>query len=89
MTSQLVTVKLEHRSSIPNARWCKAIGWEPVNQIDGAELLDGSWWSETEEEAGLVCFVEGDEGDEIDVALDDLRVASCGDCRVIASVEVQ
>ena len=86
--TKTLTVQLQHRSSIQQARWCQPVGWEPANKIEGAEFVDGSWWGETEEEAGLVCFVEGDEGDEIEVALDDLRVASCGDCRVIGEVEV-
>lgn len=86
--TKTLTVKLCHCSSIPNARWCEPVGWEPVNEIEGAEFLDGSWWSENEEEAGLVAFVEGNEGDEIDVSPDSLRVVSCGDCRILGTVEV-
>jgi hypothetical protein len=85
-TTQTLKVELKHRSSISNARWCQPVGWEPANEIAG-EFIDGSWWSESQEEAGLVCFVQGDEGDVIEVPVDELRVASCGDCRVIGEVE--
>jgi len=81
-------IRLGRRSSIPQARWCVPIGWEPSNVIEGAEFVDGSWWGENEEEAGLVCFTQGDEGQEYCVALGDLRVASCGDCRVIGEVQL-
>jgi hypothetical protein len=81
-TTKTVTVKLNHNSSIPQARW------EPTNEVEGAEFLDGSWWGVSNEEAGLVCFVRGDEGDEIEVSLDDLRVVSTGNCRVISKVEI-
>lgn len=82
-------VELQHTSSIPSARWCRPVGWEPTNQIDGAEFAAGSWWSEDSESAGLVWF--GDinaygAGETIDASLEDLRVASCGDCRVIGNV---
>lgn len=85
MTTTL-TVKLGHRSSISGARWCQAVGWEPRNEVTGAAFADGSWWSEQDEDAGLVCFADGEEGDEVEVDIDDLRVASCGNCRVIAEV---
>jgi len=87
----LFKIRLMHNSSIPGARWCEPIGWEPSNEIEGAEFADGSWWSDSEEEAGLVWFGDvnayGSE-EVIDASLDDLRVASCGDCRVIGTVEV-
>ncbi len=84
------TVQLMHNSSIPNARWCETVGWEPQNKIDGAEFIDGSWWNEDSEEAGLVYFcnpAEYGSGDVVEASLDDIRVASCGDCRVIGEVE--
>ena len=80
-------VRLLHRSSVPHARWCEPVGWEPGNEIEGAEFLDGSWWSDHEEEAGLLCWAQGDDGDEIEVSADDLRVVSTGDCRVLGKVE--
>jgi hypothetical protein len=83
-----VTITLGHRSSIAGARWCTPAGWEPENQIEGAEYINGSWWGEENEEAGIVYFGEGEEGDEITVAVEDLRVASCGDCRVIGPVQI-
>lgn len=81
-----VKVRLGHRSSIPGARWATPVGWEPTNEIEGSEFLDGSWWDETEETAGLVCFTPGDDGDQIDAPTDEVRVASTGDCRVIGPV---
>lgn len=87
MTKQL-KISVNHRSSIPGARWCTPVGWEPANEINGAEFLDGSWWSDHEEEAGIVYFGEASDGDEIEVSPNDLRVASTGDCRVIGRVEV-
>lgn len=81
-------VVLGHRSSISQARWCQPVGWKPKNEIEGADFVDGSWWGESEEEAGLVCFVQGEEGEEIEVSSDDIRVASCGNCRVIGAVEL-
>ena len=86
--TKTLTVKLMHRSSISGARWCQPIGWEPKNEIEGADFVDGSWWSDSEEEAGLVCFASGDEGDEIEVDADQLRVATTGDCRVVGTVEI-
>ena len=83
--TKTLKVELGHRSSIQGARWCKPIGWEPANTVEGAEFVDGSWWNESEE-AGLVCFVQGEEGDTLEVSAEDLRVASCGNCRVIGEV---
>lgn len=83
-----LTVKLNHKSSIPGARWCTPVGWEPTNEIAGAEFLDGSWWGESQEEAGVICFADGDEGGEIEVEVDELRIAACGDCRVIGALEL-
>ena len=85
-------VRLLHDASIPGARWCEPIGWEPTNEIEGSEFVDGSWWDADEQTAGLVWF--GDRNaygvrEVVEVGLDDLRVASCGNCRVIGEVEVQ
>lgn len=90
-TTTTVTVRLAHNAAIPGARWCQPVGWEPRNEIEGAEFVDGSWWSDSEEEAGLIWCGERDAyGAEevIEATLDDLRVASCGDCRVIGEVKV-
>jgi len=81
-------VLLQHVSSIRGARWCRPIGWDPKNKVEGAEFVGDSWWSEGEGKAGLVCFSEGAEGTEIEVAVDDLKVASCGECKVISEVQV-
>jgi hypothetical protein len=84
------TVVLGHNSSLPGRpRWCEAKGWAPANEIAGAEYVDGAWWTDVENVAGLVCFADaGDEGDVVEVDADDLRVAACGDCRVLGPVEV-
>lgn len=87
-TTTKVKVEVGHRSSIPGARWCKPVDWEPANHIAAAKWVDGSWWGEHEEEAGLVCFAPGEEGDVIEVAVDDLAVATCGDCRPLGSVNL-
>jgi hypothetical protein len=70
------------------ARWCEPLGWEPVNEILGTEFAHGIWWAGSDEEAGLLCFSEGKEGEEIQVGLDDLRVALCKDSQVIGAVVV-
>jgi hypothetical protein len=80
-------IRINHKSSVSGASWCTPIGWEPDNQIEEAEFVDGSWWSEESEEAGLLYFGEAQEGEEIEASFADLRVASCGDCRVIGEVE--
>ena len=80
-------IRINHKSSVSGASWCTPIGWEPDNQIEEAQFVDGSWWSDVEEEAGLLYFGEAQEGEEIEASFADLRVASCGDCRVIGEVE--
>lgn len=81
-------VQLNHKCSIQGSRWCTPIGWEPSNNIEAAEFSEGSWWSETDELAGLVCFTADDEGEDdiVEVELSDLRVVSTGNCRVIDDV---
>jgi len=86
-----VTVRLLHYASIPNARWCEPVGWEPTNAVKGSELVDGAWWDDDNQTAGLVWF--GDlytygANEVMQASLDDLRVASCGNCRVIGEVLV-
>jgi hypothetical protein len=86
----MVEVLVCHRSGIAGARWCRPVGWTPRNRIADADWVesDGSWWGEAGEEAGIVIFGHDEEGDTVTVGLDDLRVASCGECRVIADVQV-
>jgi hypothetical protein len=83
-------VEVGHPASIPGARWCRPVGWSPQNVIDGAEWFDGdgSWQDENGDAAGIVIFDIGREGDRVTVGLNDLRVASCGDCRVVGEVIV-
>ena len=80
-------VLINHKSSVSGASWCTPIGWEPDNRIEGAEFIDGSWWSDDCQKAGLLFFGEATEGEQIEATFADLRVASCGNCRVIGEVE--
>lgn len=89
--SKSVKVRLLHNSSIPHARWCEPVGWEPSNDVEGSEFVDGSWWDDDGETAGLVWFGDPDEygaNEVVEASLDDLRVASCGNCKVIGEVEI-
>lgn len=79
-----------HRSSIAGARWCKPAGWSPRNRFDGADWCDedGAWIDANGEYAGIVVFHHYEEGETVTVSIDDLRVATSGECRVIGEVEV-
>ena len=86
-----VEVKVGHRASIAGARWCRPVGWSPRNRVEGADWCDedGAWTTEDGEAAGIVVFGHDDEeGDTVTVGLDDLRVVSSGDCRVIGDVQI-
>jgi len=82
-----VKIRLLHKSSLPGARWCEPIGWEPVNVIEGSIQEEGAWWDgNNENTAGLCWFGEpGENGhnDVVEVPLAELRVVSCGECRVL------
>lgn len=89
--TKTLKVRLLHNASIPNARWCEPIGWTPANEVKGAEFDNGCWWDGDEEAASLVWFGHPNEygaNEVMQANLDDLRVASCGDCRVIGEVVV-
>jgi hypothetical protein len=83
-------VEVGHAASIPGARWCRPVGWSPRNAIDGAEWSDGdgAWNDENGDAAGIVIYGNCSEGDRVTVGLDDLRVVTCGDCRVVGAVQV-
>jgi len=85
-----VEVEVQHSSSIPGARWCRPIGWSPRNEIDGADWIDseGSWQDGDGDAAGLVVYGDHSEGDWVAVSIDDLRVVTAGDCRVIGAVKI-
>jgi hypothetical protein len=85
-----LAVEVGHAASIPGARWCRPVGWSPRNAIDGADWIDGdgAWQDENGDAAGIVIYGEHSKGDRVTVGIDNLRVASCGDCRVIGEVEV-
>lgn len=89
MSKKHVIVRLLHASSIPNARWCEPVGWEPTNVVDGAVFDDGAWWGDYDQAAGLIWVGKPDEYGNyeiIEASVDDVRVATCGDCRVIGKV---
>lgn len=83
-----VTVRLLHDSSIPSLRWCEPIGWEPKAEVNG-EYADGSWWDDNEEVAGLVVLGNYTEGEDeiVTVDIDQIRIASCGDCKIIGKLD--
>jgi hypothetical protein len=37
MTTKTVKIRLLHNASIPNARWCEPVDWEPTNIVEGRE----------------------------------------------------
>jgi hypothetical protein len=87
-----VKIRLLHESSIPGSHWCQPIGWDPANKVEGAQYQDGTWWDSNDDgndAAGLLWF-----GDMIaygfnkvmDADLDDLRVASAGDVKILGKV---
>lgn len=87
-----VKVRLLHNSSIPGARWCEPVDWEPANKMEGAVWADGAWWDEEDEVAAMVWFgdVNSYGAEEIvDVRLDEIRVVSAGVCCVIGGVECE
>lgn len=88
--TKTVRIRLGHRSSIPMAWWCEPIDWEPSNEIEGAEWCDTGWWDAEENVAGIVVFGDfSNDGREVfDVDLDELRVVSCGNCRILEDVEL-
>ena len=90
MSDNKVAIRLLHKSSIQGGIWCEPAGWKPANDIEGAEFVDGSWWAQREEVAGLVWFGNpvGCEDEIIEVSLECISVASCGDCRVIGDVKL-
>lgn len=84
-----VKVRLLHNSSIPNARWCDPVGWDAGNVLLGAEYDEGSWWQGWEQVAGLVWIGNPNEygvREVIECELSALRVASCGECRILGPV---
>lgn len=85
-----VKVKLLHKCPVPGARWCGPVGWEPANKIKGAAYEDGAWWDGREEVASLIWLGDPNQHGafhEITVPLDDLRVATAGECRVLEKVK--
>jgi hypothetical protein len=85
-----VKVQLLHCASIPGSRWCNPMGWHPTNKVDGAEYEDFTWWDSSDEEAaGLLWLGDVNAHGANEVAmvnLTDLRVASCGDMRILGNV---
>lgn len=88
----MLKVRMLHDCSIPSLRWVDPVGWEPSDVIDGLKWTSNAWWGDDDEEAYGLAWV-GDvnaygvrEVTEVDA--DDLRIVSCGDCRVICKPQI-
>lgn len=79
-------IRIGHPSPMVGARWCQPVGWTPENVVAGSEFSEGSWRDHGRETAALVYFTPLEEGQEVDVELDDLRVATCDEWKIIAKV---
>lgn len=103
--SALVTVCVSHRSSRPHWYWCVPVGWTPADPgLADDDLLpkeraacnaldEGVIWAADEGTiAGLAVYAVGNysEGDELDVALSDLRwlQTDSSDLAVLADVAI-
>lgn len=85
---EAVRIRIGHQSPMVGAHWCHPINWVPANRISDAKFENGAWRSGNDEIAGIVYFTPLDEGEEVEVELDDLRVAACGEWRIIEEVVV-
>jgi len=81
-------IRVGHQSPMIGARWCRPVGWIPANQVADSEFVDGSWRNHLGETAGIIYFTPKDDGEEIDVPSEDLRVATCGEWKIIEEVRV-
>lgn len=79
-------IKIGHQSPMIGAHWCHPVGWQPGNQIADSQFINGSWRSGDNEVAGIIYFTPRHEGEEIDVAIEDLRVAACGEWEILEEV---
>jgi hypothetical protein len=82
----LVQIKVGHQSPMRGAHWCHPVGWTPANQLPGCEFIDGAWRNEMGDTAAIACFTLEEEGAIIEVPLEDLRVASCGEWQILQEV---
>ena len=81
-------IKIGHQSPMVGAHWCHPIGWSPANKISDTKFENGAWRNRDGEVAGIVYFTPLDEGEEVEVDLDDLRVAACGEWQILEEVTV-
>lgn len=86
-------VRLLHKCvTIPGSRWCEPIDWQPANDIPETIWVDGAWWDDTSEVAGVVCAYVvddgGEEGSVVDADLDNLLVVRSFSGQVIGRVTV-
>ena len=84
-----VKVQMLHDCSAPNLRWVEPVNWAPANVVNGLTFTDGGWWGDDEQEYGLAW--NGDvnsfgAGETVEVSASDLRIVSCGECRVISKL---
>lgn len=82
----LCRIKIGHQSPMVGAHWCRPIGWTPANQIADSEFVDGSWRNHLGETAGIIYFTPRSDGEEIEVPSEDLRIAACGEWRILGEV---
>ena len=82
-------IKIGHQSPMVGAHWCHPIGWSPANKISDTKFENGAWRNDDGEVAGIVYFTPLNEGEEVEVDLDDLRVAACGEWEILEEVTVE
>jgi hypothetical protein len=83
-----VRIRTEHQSSITGLLWCFPVKWEPSNVINGELAESGTWWDVDDQSYGLAVLDNGsiENGMEAEVPSSQLRILSCGNCEVVASV---
>lgn len=92
-----VNVKLLHdRCRDTGTCWCEPVGWSakrPSCAEDDWEFCEGTYWSEHEEELGMAVqghlFVSHNEGDVVDVPMENVFWSTCGDIRFAEQVELE
>lgn len=83
-------IRIGHQSPMIGAHWCQPVGWTPKNVIAGSEFKNGSWRDRGRgrETAGIIYFTPLEEGHEVDVAPEDLRIVTCDEWHIIGEVEI-
>jgi hypothetical protein len=91
VASKVLKVRVLGSSSIPNTRWCEPVDWEPKNEFAGSSYAEGAWWDDHEATAGLVWLGHGrkpNAGEILEVSPEELKVVSCGECRILGEVQL-